>query len=601
MKNFRFLIIVLLFSLMGCTTTTSSVIQSPTTTSPVTESLTTTTPSHTTQALPPTASELRDRIRSMYENQGDSAVIKIDTDLEVVVHFDNMGLDVCSLVAQESDVFDPQNRYFFGSYSDNHSTESWLLVNRTPEGDLNQQKNDNGHLTFSSYEDSAEGWMEASYDPYHYFDFFFSETDYAKENADVYSLTLPFSEAEGVFDLSVHAWSSSFHDLAEMENATISIRFQFYESSLEAGIRIYIPVGDSLANAMNVNWTSTLIFPESLVPFSYIAKDFFLDSSDSIGSATQVYQLGETIFVFSDSNRLNVVKMNLEPGYYRIGPDVFSGSSMTPYILDEQGNRIDRTSFYAIQQAGEYYYCWEDGESVKRTIPIFRVPTEEVGTIDSPILSGPVLSGSTTGELETNGRYFLLSADSPGAIIKLTGQSLSGPGVLVSSKSVSYGVDLDSPTYIAFRSGEPLLLYVYGYSACTYEITWEIIPGDAYTDNLSEMKIIPVLEEDPLIYAQGTIAVFGNEAATLKLKFEIVTPGMYALEGDFITKTCAEEEDCHYLPESEVYTADGQLFPYAGLGLMTYYEAGIYYLSLRWYEGEYGVFSACVIHRSEMP
>jgi hypothetical protein len=125
-----------------------------------------------------------------------------------------------------------------------------------------------------------------------------------------------------------------------------------------------------------------------------------------------------------------------------------------------------------------------------------------------------------------------------------------------------------------------------------------MIPFEPNTVIVSEMTAISVLEEMPPNFDVPPYVAFGGETTEINLKFEIPTAGFYSIIVEILTSTGLSEH-FNTLPASEVYTAEGELVPFAGPGLGSTFEVGTYILRLRWYEGEYALMAAFVLNQSD--
>jgi len=598
----KWVFVPLLFALSflnGCmlSATNTSTNNNATTTNPITSSSTSTTEPITTITttttelpLPPAGEELRDRIQSLFYAQEASAIIQIDSQLKAIIHYDSIGLDVVHLESLEVDTFDLDNHYYYGAYSDNQAHESWMLIQPLDDNQLIQNTNDNGHLMISTMSASNEDIFESAFNPYSYFISLFTVADFEKEDEFSYSIYLPYKTLIQDPIYGKYFRNLSKYDKIFNNEAYVTVDYQFMESSLWMQTRFVVFIDDSLANAISVTLTSTLSFLDSMTPFTYDISDYYLDSYDSIQLNMRSFALGDSVKVYAYENRINIVKLHLEPGYYIIGSSIQGNNTIESYLLDSSGNQIDRNPYFIVRTSGDYYYHWDDSENIKRIIPLSQLPIDQIGTLDSPILSGPVLSGSIDIDSGSKILYHLLAETSPGFVIKITPIKMTGNRLYVMNHSTGYYLSLGDPTYIVIEAGNTPFVVVYSNNDCDYELTWEIIPFGSLETNIADMPSIPLYFQRPSTIHKTPIAFLGNEYSEINLKFEIQTAGVYRMLIDIIDETGFWEHD-NIIPDSQVFNEFGELLVGAGPFLYFEYEVGTYYLNLKWYEGEYVIYS----------
>lgn len=594
-KWFYLLFLFGLFTIYGCTLTKSTSvstehpISSNTTTSNITSTTTT-----TQIQLSAVGEELRSKIYSLLSTQEQSGNIQIESVLKYTINYNSFGVDIVDYQLNEVDIFDLNNLYYYGSYSDNHSGEGWILIEPHDETNLALHVNDHGHLTLSSIDLSEDNLYKNAYNPYLYLTEMFENAVFEKQNDSSYSMTFPFKSIKDKPIYQLYFSDQLITDKDFRENGLIKIEYIFSESELIMKVSLIVLYEDKIADSLTVTLNSTLTFPESITPFTYDKADYYLDSYETIQSNMETHEIGDDIKVFSHQDRINIVKFHLDPGYYSIGSMFHPYSILETYITDSSGNRIDRNPYYKIQTSGDYYYHWEDSENINRDLKSTQLNTNQIGTIESPIISGPILTGSIDVDSEHHTNLHLLGEISPGYILKITPVTITGTLPFINNDGISATLSFDHPTYIIIDKDYTPIISVSSRGDCEYELAWEIVPFTTLETNVENMPLLPLFNSIETVDNVTTIAFLGNESIETNLKFEIIESGNYVIYIDIIDETGFLEHS-NTMDSCLVYNEFGELVSGAGPSVLYQYSQGTYYLNLKWFEGEYVVITGYIV------
>lgn len=598
MKKWLYLIFLFgLFTVYGCTLTQpkSFTTDNPSTLITTTSNITSTSTTTTTQIpLSPIGEELRSKIYSFVTTPGESGYMQIDSVLKHTLNHNSLHLDVVHHQLNEVDIFNLNNLYYYGSYNDNYANEGWVLIEPDENSKLKLNINDNNHLMISSIDFSIDNLYNNSYNPYFYFTEIFKVAEFEKKDDSSYSITFPYKSIKDDPMFRVYFDNLLITDKNFNANGSVTIEYLFTESDLKMIASIIVPIEDSIADSLTVTLNSTVTFPESITPFTYNRSDYYLDSYDTIQSDMEIFEVGDSIKIFAHQDRINIVKFHLDPGYYSFGSFNPSFTLLDAFITDASGNRIDRNPYYKILVSGDYYYHFEDSENIYRDLRSSQLDPTQIGTIESPIISGPVLTGSIDVDSEFPANLHLLGDTSPGYVIKITPVSINSNYPYIISHGMKKSVSFDYPTYIVIEKDYTPIILVSSRNDCDYELAWEIVPFNTLETDIANMPSLPIVNGYGSINTQTPIAYLGNNSIETNLKFEIKEAGYYNIFIDYIDET-GFLENYNSWPGGQIYNDKGELIDYAGPSVIYQYEPGTYYINLKWFEGEYVIIAGCVI------
>ena len=574
------------FTLLGCVNQT---------TSEITTSNTSTTTTVTTTQLNLTGNQLilYNRIREMYQANEELGIFQMNNSLDSTIHYNSIGVDYVYYRYAGSDLYDVNNLYYYGEYSDNHSFEEWKMIEKLGNNFL-IHNNDNDHLFFTETAATYDNYVEESFNPYEYYDVFFSEVDYELDGENHFSIAFPLS-----YLFEDPKYQEFFHGLTidkndSYESAMIHLTYDFLENNSGLHFEYWIDVilQGTYANGLTVSFESDLSFPSSLTPFTYNVDDYYLSSYESISDDMPIYTAGEPAKIYMYASSDNYVKYQLEPGYYSFNCVQNMSLTQDSTLLNEDGGIIEATPYYKITEAGTYYFNGAVRETSNNTVASFMFPEEEIGTILDPIIADGTISGHIQSDVSD---YHLLQINSPGEVLKFTGVNISSDqGVYIIWNHSITRIKTDGEQYFIVEQGQDFIVTVSGTYASDYEIAFEFVPFDDLETDYNLMKEFNVYLDDaqPLEFVTP-IAAFGPGHSIQRIKFSISEEADYIFMIDFMEMTGLEEHD-NMLVAIPIYSETGALIVPDCISLVTHLVPGNYYVELSWYDNEYALISGFI-------